>query len=66
MRKVFLFLLCSVIMLGGLYGVLFDLLYTRVLFSRLLIGAVFLVFVGGYLIWTDFVAPWWGIKTWED
>jgi hypothetical protein len=43
-----------------------DLLYASVIFTRLLFGAICMAGVGGYLIWTDFIAPSLGIKTWED
>jgi hypothetical protein len=66
MRKIILFVLCSVMVAGGLYAVVFDLVYASVAFTRVLIGATCLAVVGGYLIWTDFVAPLLGIKTWED
>jgi hypothetical protein len=66
MRKVFLFFLCSALLLGGVYAVLFDLLYASVVVTRALFGAVCLAGLGGYLIWTDFIAPALGIKTWED
>jgi hypothetical protein len=66
MRKVILFVLCSALMFGGIYAILFDLLYASVVFTRVLFGAIFMAGIGVYLIWTDFIAPSLGIKTWED
>ncbi len=53
-------------LVGGLYAAVFELLFTRVIFFRFVAGAGCLAFAGGYLIWTDFVAPRLGIKTCED
>lgn len=66
MRKIFLFILCSAMIFGGLYGVLFELIYAGHVFYRLVIGGGLLAGAGGYLIWTDFIAPRLGIRTWED
>jgi hypothetical protein len=66
MRKLFLFILCSAMIVGGLYGVLFELLYAAHVLYRLVIGAGLLAGFGSYLIWTDFIAPRFGINTWED
>jgi hypothetical protein len=66
MRKVVLFILCSAMVVGGLYAVFFDLLYASVILSRLLFCSVFIASIGGYLLWTDFIAPSLGIKSWED
>jgi hypothetical protein len=66
MRKLFLFILCGALLFGGLYAVVFDVLYASAIFTRLLFGAICMAGVGGYLIWTDFIAPSLGIKTWED
>jgi hypothetical protein len=49
-----------------LYGVVFELMYADHVFYRLVIGAGLLAAFGGYLIWTDFIAPRLGIRTWED
>ena len=66
MRKLFLFVLAGAMLGGGLYGVWFELEYAAHVFWRLVIGAGMLAAFGGYLIFTDFVAPRLGIKTWED
>jgi hypothetical protein len=66
MRKIVLFLLCSAMIFTGLYGVAFELMYASHVLYRLVIGAGLLAAFGGYLIWTDFIAPRLGIRTWED
>jgi len=33
---------------------------------RLMLGGAGLAFAGCYLLWTDFIAPRLGVKTWED
>ena len=66
MRKIILFLLCAAMIGGGAYGISFELLYAAHIFWRLVIGAGLLAGFGCYLVWTDFIAPRLGIKTWED
>jgi hypothetical protein len=66
MRRLLLFVLSGAMLIGGLYFAAFELLFARIIIFRLAAGAVVLACFGGYLIWTDFVAPWLGIKTWED
>jgi hypothetical protein len=66
MRKLLLLILSSAMLIGGLYAAAFELLFARVILFRLVAGAGCLAFAGGYLIWTDFVAPRLGIRTWED
>ena len=66
MRKLMLLILSSAMLMGGLYIALFELLFAQIIFFRVVIGRVFLALFGGYLLWTDFIAPRLGIKTWED
>ncbi len=66
MRKMVLFLLCSAMILTGLYGVGFELMYASHVLYRLVIGVGLLAAFGIYLIWTDFIAPRLGIRTGED
>jgi hypothetical protein len=40
--------------------------YAQVIFFRFVIGGGMLAFAGAYLIWADFIAPRFGLKTWED
>jgi hypothetical protein len=61
-----LLILASAMLIGGLYAVIFELLFARIIFFRFVIGGGILVFAGAYLMWTDFIAPKLGIKTWED
>jgi hypothetical protein len=66
MRKLLLLILSSAMLVGGLYAVFFELIFARIIFFRFVIGGIILAGVGAYLIWTDFIAPRFGIKTWED
>jgi hypothetical protein len=66
MRKTILLLLCAAMIGGGLYGIGFELLYASHVMYRLVIGAGLLAAFGFYLVWTDFIAPRLGVKTWED
>jgi hypothetical protein len=53
-------------LVGGLYLVIIELLFARIIYFRFIIGGTVLVVMGGYLLWTDFLAPGLGVKTWED
>jgi hypothetical protein len=66
MRKLLLLILSSAMLTGGLYTAIFELWFARIVFFRFVIGGVFLAVAGAYLIWTDFIAPRLGVKTWED
>ena len=66
MRKLILLVLASAMLIGGLYGAIFELFYSRIIFFRFVIGGGALAFIGAYLIWADFIAPRLGVKTWED
>ncbi len=66
LRKIGVFVLATAMVLGGVYLVGAELLTSRVLYFRLVIGGVILTTMGTYLLWTDFVAPALGIKTSED
>ncbi len=66
MRKFVLLVLSSAMLIGGLSGAVFELLFARIIFFRFVIGGAIVGFLGAYLIWTDFIAPKLGIKTWED
>jgi hypothetical protein len=65
-RKFILLLLTGAMLAGGIYLVTFELLFAQVIFFRLMVGGGLLALAGGYLLWTDFVAPRLGIRTWED
>jgi hypothetical protein len=66
MRKLLLLVLSSAMLLGGLYAAIFELLFAKIIFFRFVIGGTVLAFAGAYLIWSDFIAPRLGIKSWED
>jgi hypothetical protein len=66
MRKLILLVLSNAMLIGGLYGAIFELFFARVIFFRFVIGGAILACAGAYLVWTDFIAPKLGIKTWED
>jgi hypothetical protein len=66
MRKLLLLVLSSAMLMGGLYVAIFELLFARIIFFRFVFGGAFLAFAGAYLIWADFIAPRFGVKTWED
>ena len=53
---------------GGIFFLWGELLWLQHHSIRgiFVIGSVMLVVLGAYLLWTDFVAPIFGIKTWED
>jgi hypothetical protein len=66
MRKLILLILSSAMLIGGAYIIVLEVLFAGTIFFRgAIVGAV-LASVGAYLIWTDFIAPRLGIKTWED
>jgi hypothetical protein len=66
MRKLVLFILSSAMLIAGLSGVIFELFFAPTIFLRFVIYPSVLAVLGAYLIWTDFIAPRLGIKTWED
>jgi hypothetical protein len=66
MRKLLLLILSSAMLIGGLYVAIVELLFAPAIFFRSTIGGIILALLGAYLIWTDFIAPRFGIKTWED
>jgi hypothetical protein len=66
MRKLLLLVLSGAMLMGGLYVAIFELFFARIIFFRFVFGGAFLAVAGAYLIWTDFIAPRFGVKTWED
>ena len=66
MRKLMLLIISAAMIAGGMYFAIFELFYARIIFIWFIIGGVILAFLGAYLMWTDFIAPRLGIKTWED
>jgi hypothetical protein len=61
-----LFILSGGMLVCGLYVVALELFSPRIISFRFFFGGAVLAFAGAYLIWTDFIAPRLGIKTWED
>jgi hypothetical protein len=66
MRKLLLFIIASALLMGGLYLVGAELVLAQDIYFRVLAVGALLAALGGYLLWTDFAAPYLGIKTWED
>ena len=69
MRKLLVFIFSATMLIAGLYWAVGELvsshLHGRPLKLMLLAG-VFPAFLGGYLLWVDFIAPALGIKTEEE
>ncbi len=65
MRKLILLLLYAAMLFGGLYVLIDEFLFASILYFQFVIGGAALAFAGGYLIWADFIAPRFGIKTWD-
>jgi len=66
MRKLLLFIPSSALLISGLYLIGAELLLAEGIYFRVAAVGVLLALLGGYLLWTDFAAPFLGIKTWED
>ncbi len=66
MRKLLLFVVSVVMVVGGVYWLVMELLFAHRIYSRLVMGGVMLVIVGSYLLWIDFIAPRLGITTGEE
>jgi len=66
MRKLILLVLSGAMLLGGLSLLVDQLLFASIIYFRFAVAGGVLAFAGGYLLWTDFIAPRFGIKTWED
>jgi hypothetical protein len=66
MRKLLLFLIAGAMLGVGLYLIALEVWFARSIYFRFAIWGCLLALFGGYLIWTDFIAPRFGIKTWED
>jgi hypothetical protein len=42
---------------GGLYLMAVELLWARIIYFKIVIGAAVLVTLGAYLLWDDFIGP---------
>jgi hypothetical protein len=56
-RKVFVLVVATAMLLGGLYLLVAELFLVHHVFLRIVIAAVFLTGMGSYLLWMDFVGP---------
>jgi hypothetical protein len=65
MRKLILLIFCAAMLLGGSF-LAYIALSANSTYYRAVFGGATLAVAGGYLIWTDFIAPRLGIRTWED
>jgi hypothetical protein len=66
MRKFIVLILSCAMLAAGIYTAVDMSLFADVPQYRLAVTGATLALLGGYLIWTDFVAPRLGIQTWED
>jgi hypothetical protein len=65
-RKLLLFIFSVTMIIAGLYFAVGELLWAPHLYSKVMLAGVFPAFLGGYLLWVDFIAPVLGIKTGEE
>ena len=63
LRKLVLFVMSSAMLVGGLYVLAFELFSAARQFGAMFIMGAMLVMLGAYLLWADFIAPAFGIKT---
>jgi hypothetical protein len=66
MRKLLLFVIATALVAGGLYLIGAEIFLARGIYLRVVFVASVLLLFGGYLLWADFVAPFFHFKTWED
>jgi hypothetical protein len=66
MRRIIVFILSGAILAAGLYIIGGELLFSSAISIRVMSVGLALALLGGYLLWTDFVAPALKIRTWED
>ncbi len=62
MRKLLLLIVSVAMILGGLYWLIAQLVLADIVYFKFVIAAAALITLGAYLLWTDFVAPMFGIK----
>ena len=65
MRKLILLVVATAMVVGGLYVVVAQLMWSPIIFFKFVIGGVALASVGIYLLWEDFLAPMLGIEVKE-
>ena len=62
LRKLFVFVVATPMLLGGLYLLCAELFLVHRVFLRIIIAGLMLTTMGGYLLWADFIAPRWASK----
>jgi hypothetical protein len=62
LRDVFVFVVAVALLLAGLYLLAAEMFLAHRIFLRLVIAGIMLTSMGGYLLWTDFIAPRFAIK----
>jgi hypothetical protein len=53
-------------LIAGLYWTVDELFWTSRKYAMMVLAGVFPAFLGGYLLWVDFIAPALGIKAGEE
>lgn len=66
MRKLLLLMIGILMIVGGSYLLVAEVLWSDKIYSALVLGAAMLVVLGAYLILIDFIAPLLGITTGEE
>ena len=61
-RKVLVFVISTAMLVGGLYLVTSEVSVADIIYFRFVIAGALVAVLGGYLLWTDIVAPMLGIK----
>ena len=56
MRKLLLFVMASAMLVGGLYVLVAELFLASKIFVWFVVAAPMLIWLGAYLLWTDFIA----------
>jgi hypothetical protein len=56
-RRVLLFLLAATMIVGGSYFLVLEALYAQRIYLMWVGGALGMVIIGAYLLWEDFVVP---------
>ena len=57
LKKVLICLVGAALLLGGLYFLFAEAFLVSRVFSRIVILGLMLTMIGGYLLWTELVAP---------
>jgi hypothetical protein len=65
LRKLLSFVVASAIFGCGVWLAIAQFLWSDIIFGKLLIGAGFLMALGGYWLWADHIGPALGIKVEE-